>query len=492
MGLGSGTVAIGNVGQAISLTNNTVSAGTTAAPVAITFGPAGFAQTAGTIGIASNSAGLNNATANTGVGAAALDAVTQAFQSANNTLQGTGTISGALTQSATALKFSAGAMLSTGSAIGFSAPSVTINGGSGQYYPTTNSNAGPYEVAPTVNQPPSLNHALAIATDGTASVTGVTQTGNTFANIASTTGAIDPGAASTVSQSMGSINGYASNGTNSAIALAGQGNTTLSTVSQGLALTANAVSGNTGVNGSIAQASAATNTMQPTNVLGSYTYGQGSAALASDTQTNFTTLNSIASNGALGSTTSPAAFSQQSGKTTTGVPAFDPVGSAGNLAFAMPSNYAYVTSTLGAGGSAASNGLTQAAALTVNTITGGTAAGTGITGNATQSSVSVSSTIANFAQASALGTSTYFPTGASQPTSVMSGNATMLNTAQSAAQSQNTMSLAGANNGILNQATFGSTNQTTGNANLASSNAGYAVATGAQLATNAVNTISAH
>ena len=35
MNLGSGTVAIGNVGQSISLTNNTVSAGTTAAPVAV-------------------------------------------------------------------------------------------------------------------------------------------------------------------------------------------------------------------------------------------------------------------------------------------------------------------------------------------------------------------------------------------------------------------------------------------------------------------------
>ncbi len=74
----------------------------------------------------------------------------------------------------------------------------------------------------------------------------------------------------------------------------------------------------------------------------------------------------------------------------------------------------------------------------------------------------------------------------------MSGNATMLNTAQSAAQSLNTLSLAGANNGILNQATFGATNQTTGNKIATTSQAGYAATTGAQLATNAVNVISAH
>ena len=44
---------------------------------------------------------------------------------------------------------------------------------------------------------------------------------------------------------------------------------------------------------------------------------------------------------------------------------------------------------------------------------------------------------------------------------------------------------------VDNQATFGATNQSTGNSSRATSYAGYAVTTGAQLATNAVNAISA-
>ena len=123
--------------------------------------------------------------------------------------------------------------------------------------------------------------------------------------------------------------------------------------------------------------------------------------------------------------------------------------------------------------------------------TGGTAAGTGVTGNASQTSTGRNATIANLASAMAMDSIPISPTLGNQSDSVMSGNATMLNTAQSSAQSQNTMSLAGANNGILNQAAFSATNQTTGNKIAATSKAGYAVTTGAQLATNTVNTISA-
>ena len=315
MNLGSGTVAIGNVGQSISLTNNTVSAGTTAAPVAVTFGPAGFAQTAGAIGIATNADGLNNASATTGVGASSLNAVTQAFQSANNTFQGTGNLSGALSQGATGLNFGAGNMVAPNTTVASLTTVVKTNGGSGQS--NGSSNAGPYElnlsVAPSDGNL-NLNTAFAGITYGTASVTGVTQSGNTFANVAQTAGVIDPGAASTLSQTMGPITGYGSTTTvgtslptNFAGAIAGQGNSALSTVNQALSLTANAVSGNAGVNGSVAQSSGDTTGMQPTNVLVSQSGIQGSAALASNVQANYTTLNSIASTGALGSSTSPAA-----------------------------------------------------------------------------------------------------------------------------------------------------------------------------------------
>ena len=493
MSLGSGVVALGNVGQAVSLTSNTVSAGTTAAPVAVTFGAAGFAQTAGASNIASPyGAALNTVAATTGVGAASLNAVTQGFQSANNTFQGTGNLSGALSQYANIVNFDGSIAAAPGQSSG---TLLTPNGGSGQYN-GIGSNAGPYQLQVNAGTQPALNKAVAEISYGTASVTGVAQTGNIFANVASTAGTIDPGAAGTVAQTLGSIIGYAGASTNDAVASAEQGNAALSAVNQGLSLSANAVSGTAGVNGSIAQSSGETRQMQPQNYLGALSaYQGGSAALANNTQTNFTALNAIASNGALGSSTGPAAFSQQSTSTTTAAAAFEPAGTPrGNAAFSNPanaSNYAQAYSSLGAGGSAASNGLTQAAGLNVNAITGGTAAGTGVTGNASQTSTGRNATIANLASAMAMDSFPISPTLGNQSDSVMSGNATMLNTAQSSAQSQNTMSLAGANNGILNQAAFSATNQTTGNKIAATSKAGYAVTTGAQLATNTVNTISA-
>jgi len=73
----------------------------------------------------------------------------------------------------------------------------------------------------------------------------------------------------------------------------------------------------------------------------------------------------------------------------------------------------------------------------------------------------------------------------------MGGNAALTNQQQLAGQSLNTMSLAGSNNGNVNQATFGATNQTTGNQLYAQSNGGYALTTGVQSATNAVNVITA-
>jgi hypothetical protein len=160
----------------------------------------------------------------------------------------------------------------------------------------------------------------------------------------------------------------------------------------------------------------------------------------------------------------------------------------------------------GAGGSATANDTQQVARLSVNSLTGGTATGAGLTGNATQTSYGQSTTIGNqaLAYASSAPRGDLAPTGgnsaAGNPSltsdmlgarGVMSGNAALTNQQQLAGQSLNTMSLAGSNNGNVNQATFGATNQTTGNQLYAQSNGGYALTTGVQSATNAVNVITA-
>jgi hypothetical protein len=174
-----------------------------------------------------------------------------------------------------------------------------------------------------------------------------------------------------------------------------------------------------------------------------------------------------------------------------------------------------VQTTNGAGASATANNTQQVARLSVNSLTGGTAAGLGLTGAATQASYGQTTSIGNQALAYAgnaprgdtAPTAATVPgttTGGVGPASniavgstllgaqgVMGGNAALTNQQQLAGQSLNTMSLAGANNGNVNQATFGATNQTTGNQLYAQSNGGYALTTGVQSATNAVNVITA-
>ena len=184
-----------------------------------------------------------------------------------------------------------------------------------------------------------------------------------------------------------------------------------------------------------------------------------------------------------------------------------------NTAMAVPSNLAVAQTANGAGASATANNTQQVARLSVNSLTGGTAAGTGLTGNATQVSYGQSTSIGNQALAYAantangpIGSSVLNPgtPGTTQPAGnlaiggtmlgaqgVMGGNAALTNQQQLAGQSLNTMSLAGSNNGNVNQATFGATNQTTGNQLYAQSNGGYALTTGVQSATNAVNVITA-
>ena len=525
--LNAGTVNVANAAQAVNLTNNTVSAGSSVTPMNVTLGPAGFEQRTGEIGIASNASGmqagslargigvtvgspggLSNAQALTGIGAASIDTLGQAFQSANNTLQGSGDVSGTLTQNSTGVRFLAAYI--RGDATW---PMGSVNGGSGLSNGASNN-------AYTLNGidfGSALNNAAAGAGYGPSSLSGVGQAATTSANIAAAAGTIDTTASGTLAQSLGAISNYV--GTlNAAVASSmASGNAAATNTSQSLNLAGNAVQA-AAVNGSIAQVAEGSGTIAIPYQLGARngvlvsagngtTAGQGSAALSGTTQANTTTLNAIQSAGALGSSTVPAAFSQQLGTVDTqlGVWAFSARRYGLNRAFIEPSNLAVVQTTNGAGASATANDTQQVARLSVNSLAGGTAT-QGLTGNATQSSYGQETSIGNQALAYAANAANgprAFPS-VSQPANnyaiggrmlgaqgVMGGNAALTNQQQVAGQSLNTMSLSGASNGNLNQATFGLANQTTGNQLYAQSNGGNALATGAQSATNAVNAIAA-
>lgn len=542
--LNAGTVSVASANQAINLTNNTVSAGSAASPVNVTFGPAGFEQRTGTVGIATNAAGaqpalavglgagvtspggLSNAQALTGVGSSSISNLGQSFQTANNTFQGSGNVTGSMTQNASGIAFNAANIESgTGPAL-----VAAVNGGSGMIGPvvapaTTNNSTG-YTLDSSNNTTNSaLNNAVAGAVYGPVSLSSVSQTGTTYANVAAATGTIDTAASGTLAQNLGNITNY-SGVQNAAVANSvASGNVAVTGTTQSLGVTGNAVQA-AAINGSIAQLAqgssgylgagtyrpadfGATNAVLASSGNGQLV-GQGSAVLNSTTQTNTSTLNAIQSAGALGSSTVPAALSQQSGTVNTrlGNDAFSTTVTSGqqNLAMATPSNLAVVQATNGAGGSATANNTVQTAGLSVNSLAGGTSAGLGITGQATQVSYGQSTSIGNQALAYAANA----PRGDATLTGgtgvagnaavgstmlgaqgVMSGNAALTNQQQLATQSLNTMALAGANNGNLNQATFGATNQTTGNQLYAQSNGGYALTTGAQTATNAVNVITA-
>ena len=543
--LNAGTVSVASANQAINLTNNTVSAGSAASPVNVTFGPAGFEQRTGTVGIATNSAGaqpdlavglgagvtspggLSNAQALTGVGSSSISNLGQSFQTANNTFQGSGNVTGSMTQSASGIAFNA-ANIESGTGL---AAVAAVNGGSGMVgpvvAPATANNSTGYTLGSSVNNTNSaLNNAVAGAVFGPVSLSSVSQTGTTYANVAAATGTIDTAASGTLAQNLGNITNY-SGVQNAAVANSvASGNVAVTGTTQSLGVTGNAVQA-AAINGSIAQLAEGSSSYNATTtsysdaafgarnaVLASsgsgQLVGQGSAVLNSTTQTNTSTLNAIQSAGALGSSTVPASLSQQSGTVNTqlGNSAFSSTVTSGqqNLAMAAPSNLAVVQATNGAGGSATANNTVQTAGLSVNSLAGGTSAGLGITGQATQVSYGQSTSIGNQALAYAANA----PRGDATLTGgtgvagnaavgstmlgaqgVMSGNAALTNQQQLATQSLNTMALAGANNGNLNQATFGATNQTTGNQLYAQSNGGYALTTGAQTATNAVNVITA-
>lgn len=413
---------------------------------------------------------LNNASANTFFGAASLSGVAQSgtsytnvatSQGAINTSGAGGTNSGTLTQA-------------IGNISNYGVSGVALNS----------------QVATPMSS-------------GAASVTGATQSLALYSNALSTTSA-----------------GTSASGAMTAPALTGS-------ISQQFGMSATAGTANIGTPQNVVGSIAGTSDVQadiadPGNPVFGYIgsnayspYGQGTATLANASQSNVTSLNSISSAGASGSNTSPLGVSQQNGTVGTGGASHNIGTSYGTLG--APSNLAVVGATSGAGGNANGSNIGQTASYALNTFSGGSTAGTGVTGNITQTGVGSSSNIGNmaaaFAQtpgtqssytslptpgvAPAMLASSSSPTGSLGTTGlgvtgVMSGNATMTNVAQGSSQSLNAMSLTGANNGILNQATIGATLQNTSNQVVAQANRGYAVTSGTQVSSNAVNTIAGH
>ena len=473
-GAGVGSVALSNLSQGTSLTNNTVSAGTSTTPVNVTFGATGFTQNSGQLGLATNPYGTNGAEASTNVGSASIAGLTQSLTQAGNTFSGTGNVSGTLTQSATGLNFASGTVTSPQVTGG---TNVVPNGGSGNLEGVVTPNSGPY-VINSASASPVLNSASTYSTYGAQSLSGVAQTGNSYTNILAAGGTVDTnGAAGTnagmITQTLGTLSNYGVAGTalNSQSAYSeSSGSNTISNASQGLSLYGNAITGATGVNGSIGQTTqSAGNIGSPTNALSNYNY-LGTSTVATASQSNAVSLNSIASSGALGSSTSPAGFSQTSGGATFAL------GST-----STPSNIVTLGTSYGAGASAAGSNLSQSAAFNMNSISG-----VGITGNATQVSNGQTSSIGNVVTSNAA----YTNNGTPGIYGVMSGNSTLSNVAQGASQSLNSMALnGGAGNGILNQATLGAVTQNTGNIVRNAANSGFATVTGTQVASNAVNVI---
>jgi len=369
--------------------------------------------------------------------------------------------------------------------------------GAGPYTATTGELAG---FAP--------NAATAIGNyNANTSLANVAQNVSAFANVLSTSGTIDPGAGAAVVQNGPYISNWGvdavGSGLNQQFAGSyGNGNASISGLSQKAALTSNLIAGSAGINGQVVQHSATLNTDSYTGgsnvaiagaiqtVFGGYaTLGNSSVSgvafdgtAATLSQSNVRSFNTIATGGSLGSSASPAAIQQLSsamnfdsgdhgyGFSTPGT---------GNGVLAMT----YSAPGWAGNGNATVNNISQSSSLSVNNM----AAGAGMYGNALQSSAGMVSTLGN-TQAAVAGCTS----GCGVPYTVGTGNATLTNATQLTSQSLNTASLVGSvNSGNINQQAAGTTALNTINQLQSAAGYGYALTTGAQVGSNAVNVITA-
>ena len=483
--------------------------------------------------------GLNNAVAETGAGAASVTNLGQALDVAVNGLAATGNVTGGLTQRSTSVNFAGGLMGGPTAAPvqpGNAASAVAApNGGSGIAEGVAGSaNSGPYAVyanpaySGAILQTPTWNTATANTGFGTASASTVRQSVNARFNSMSAAGVIDSGAASTVSQSLDlfAINcgctttpySGAPAGQSIQANATSRGASTVSAATQTSRFDVNAVSGAAGVNGSVAQTAMSApahgsilNAINPSNTIGANVAGsgQGESAITDATQVNAVALNSIAATGPLGILNAPAAFSQSIGNPG-GAPATRPIPGLGGAAAsaALPWNNSTAQSATGAGAGASVTAVTQVATMTANQVSGSVLNGNttqlasgstfGSSTPATLSASAVGNMIAALAISGDAGTpivpgySTAPPPGNGTSglgaDGVASGNAITAGTRQVAQQSLNSVSVNGAVNGQVNQATIAGSQIGSGNKAVAQANRGIASAEGTQLSQNALNT----
>jgi len=509
-----GAATLSNVGQSIGISLNTVNAGN----VNINTGLAGFSQHIGSMLLSGGTDGnygqplasedgnaLNAAGAFVVQGRAAISNLTQGMTVQGNVLTSQGNISGGVNQSVQYLNFSAAGL----------APSTEYgSGGSlGTFgYGTPHSGpvygAGPYTA--TTGEPAGLaaNAATAYGAYNTnTSLANVAQNVSAFANVLSTSGTIDPGAGASVVQTGPNISNWGSDSVGSSLnqqyaGSYGNGNASISGLSQKAALTSNLIAGGAGINGQVVQNSATLNNNSYTggsnvavagNLPAVWGYGStlGNASIsgvafdgtaATLSQSNVRSFNSIATGGSLGSSASPAAIQQlaaplnfDSGDHGYG---FSTPGT-GNGVLAIT----YSAPGQAGNGNATVNNISQSSSLSVNNM----AAGAGMYGNALQSSTGMVSTLGNTQYAVAGCTN-----GCGATYTVGTGNATLTNATQLTNQSLNTASLVGSvNSGNINQQAAGTTALNTVNQLQSAAGYGYALTTGAQVGSNAVNVITA-
>ena len=518
---GAGDVGVAAVTQTQTTSMNTVSA----TGGSLTFGPAGFGQVTGMVALATpidpaGTGGVNNVRADTNVGRASLVAVGQGFGTSFNTLATSGDTTGTLSQNSAGVNY-AGALLAAPDHAGqLALPTATPNAGSGiaEGIPA-NANAGPYAVHPNaaltaagspILGTPAWNTASAVTSYGQAAASGVAQNASGAMNTFSAGGRVDSGAAGTVAQQLDvlALSCACTSGSDApmpqqiSVTTLSAGNANATALAQSQSVAGNMVRGATGVSGSVAQ-SAMAGTMSgttnaafnPANAIAVSSLGQGSANLAAIAQANTVRVNSISSEGTLGSGASPAAFSQSTGGTGAAIGSKD--AAAANtpaMVFALPWNNVSAAATSGAGGSAGMTGVVQSAGMRVNEI-----AGAELSGNSTQVANRQATVVTNNAMAYAAGSPAGTPammgpavgTTGLEVYGVMSGSATLLATTQAAQQGFNTLAVAGALNGVVNQLQAGGALQTTGNQSLVQANRGRATTTGSQTAQNSANTVSA-
>lgn len=512
----TGNASLSNLGQNIGVSLNTVNAGTN-----VQTGSTGFTQSIGGLGLASSimndanssiSAGwqlpgqssglvanvtpfpINSGVAVANAGSAMISTLGQNFQATGNLFTALGNVTGSTTQSVGTFDYNNAGLLPASEQPLYGASGMTPYGGARITEGASGSaNYGPLTASPNSLTGPALNGAYSVLTNnGVASLTSVAQTAVGLANTLQAAGTINSGASGAISQSVGTIANYGGN-LNTQIAVVGGGGTaSITAPSQTLAFNANSISGGAGVYGQITQSAPSAQAfsyLQPTNAMAAANTNAGSARITGValngsagnlTQSNTLSLNSIASGGSLGATTSVAAVSQSAPSVSFVIDGVTPI--AANIVQAAswrPGDNGVTMS------STSITSVSQLASLGVNSLS----AAAGVFGNVTQQSNGLVSTVSNVQSGSSGFCSVCGMTNPQPAYAVGSGNTVIASAVQINNQSLNTAVVGGAINGAFNAASLGAVNLSTSNVINSVANLGNARVSGTQQLASAVGVI---